>query len=608
MQENKITIVFSPLLALIKDQLDHLNKLKICAESLNSKMTNTDRERVLNDLKSIKPTTKFLYITPEQAATNTFRNLLDSMVKYKKLAFIAVDEAHCVSEWGHDFRPDYLKLGELRRKYLSIPWIALTATASKDVVKDIFKNLSLKDPDKYRAPCFRKNLFYDVVYKNSIQDDYIHLKSFVDMCLKRSSDKDVKLNQKPCGIIYCRTRDAVEKVANGLTKQGVPTQAYHAGLKANERKEVQEDWMDGKYPVICATLSFGMGVDKATVRFVVHWDIPQSVAAYYQESGRAGRDGKQSYCRIYYCKSAVKSIDFLLNKDLQKKPDSAKAKQSIKDFHRMVAYCESLECRHSLFSKYFDDSDKLLCKRNCDVCKDPKKAKQTLETFHKLSLNHYSNAIESNPDTSDLYEGGRSSMRDAELAYRECDENDYDSGTQDAYARKATSDFIKKEFEIRKQKVEAARKLESTQTRTAFNRVKSSMHSSKISGLDTKKREIYLDLLVKKLKENVANATEKPPNELRLCDYEDIAVEIEYRCFTKNRAVSLYTRSITLEVREIDKLTKENKLLPAIKEHKTKKRPAHGGSLSHMNEQLKGFMKENGITDDSLGNDKLHGK
>lgn len=206
MQENKITIVFSPLLALIKDQMDHLTKLKICAESLNSKMTIKERNRVIMDLKSVKPSTKFLYITPEQAATDFFRSLLDSIVKYNKLAFIAVDESHCVSTWGHDFRKDYLKLGELRKKYPKIPWIALTATASKEVTEDIFKNLSLNHPKSFKTPCFRKNLYYDIIYKNSIQDDYIHLRDFIWKCLKtkNTSTKPNDAKNAPCAIIYCR--------------------------------------------------------------------------------------------------------------------------------------------------------------------------------------------------------------------------------------------------------------------------------------------------------------------------------------------------------------------------------------------------------------------
>lgn len=184
LEVNKVAIVFSPLLALIKDQIDHLAKYKIPAESINSKMTVKDRERVLNDLHSMKPDTRFLYITPEQAATTTFRSLMEHLIKYKKVSYVVVDEAHCVSEWGHDFRPDYLKLGELREKYRSVPWVALTATASTEVAKDIMTNLKLLTPvAQFKTPSFRKNLFYDVIYQNCIQDEVGHLMEFLKKSL-----------------------------------------------------------------------------------------------------------------------------------------------------------------------------------------------------------------------------------------------------------------------------------------------------------------------------------------------------------------------------------------------------------------------------------------
>lgn len=189
MQDNKVTIVFSPLLALIKDQLDTLARIKIPADSINSKMGSRDRERVLNDLKAVKTDIRFLYITPEQAQTAIFKEIIQHLVKHRKVAYIVVDEAHCVSEWGHDFRPDYLKLGSLRSEYPSIPWIALTATASKQVVADIFKNLRLKEPvAKFKTPCFRHNLYYDVVFKNSIQDDYLHLKEYIESILGKQDE------------------------------------------------------------------------------------------------------------------------------------------------------------------------------------------------------------------------------------------------------------------------------------------------------------------------------------------------------------------------------------------------------------------------------------
>lgn len=184
MQDNQLTIVFSPLLALIKDQIDHLAKLRICAESINSKMTTKERDRVVADLRSVRPSTRFLYITPEQAVTESFRSVLRTLMRFDRVAFFAVDEAHCVSEWGHDFRPDYLRLGELRTMYPAVPWIALTATASREVVNDIVKRLCLSRPlATFKTPCFRKNLFYDVVFKEAIPDDFIHLRQYVQKCM-----------------------------------------------------------------------------------------------------------------------------------------------------------------------------------------------------------------------------------------------------------------------------------------------------------------------------------------------------------------------------------------------------------------------------------------
>ncbi|XP_050346963.1 ankyrin repeat domain-containing protein 12-like isoform X2 [Nymphalis io] len=360
LQDNKVAIVFSPLLALIKDQIDHLTKFKIPAESINSKMTSKDRDRVLNDLHSMKPSTRFLYVTPEQAATGTFKALIEHLVKYKKVSYIVVDEAHCVSEWGHDFRPDYLKLGNLREKYKSIPWVALTATASAEVTKDIMANLKFLQPvAQYKTPSFRRNLYYDVVYQNCIQDEIGDLVEFLKKNLK--DDDTVKLKEKSAAIVYCRTREQTEDISSMLTKRGFKSLAYHGGLKTSERISVQEQWSNGECPCVCATVSFGMGVDKATVRVVVHWGLPQNVAAYYQESGRAGRDGKPAFCRIYYCRSERNAVDFLLKSEMgrSKTPEQKqRCKNAYKSFEIMVKYCEEVREAESYYGdKSGEDSD-----------------------------------------------------------------------------------------------------------------------------------------------------------------------------------------------------------------------------------------------------------
>lgn len=198
--------------------------------------------------------------------------------------FIAVDEAHCVSAWGHDFRAgkyiflhthfctgfniivilflDYLKLGKWRKEYPSIQWIALTATAPLIVRDDVIKNLSFIEPKIYQASCFRKNLYYDIIYKNSMKDDFIELKDYIAKCLLKEEDLDLKPHNKPCGIIYCRKKETTESVAKGLQRQGVSCKAFHSSLKKSEKEEVQNEWMNGKTKVIAATISFGMGIDK----------------------------------------------------------------------------------------------------------------------------------------------------------------------------------------------------------------------------------------------------------------------------------------------------------------------------------------------------------
>ncbi|KAJ6633177.1 ATP-binding cassette sub-family B member 6 [Pseudolycoriella hygida] len=589
LQENKITIVFSPLLALIKDQIDHLTKLKIRAESINSKMGAKERLNVLTDLKSKKPETRFLYITPEQAATSTFKDLMSSLVKYDKIAYVAVDEAHCVSEWGHDFRPDYLKLGRLRVEYPKIPWIALTATASADVVKDIFKNLSLKEPvAKFKTPCFRKNLYYDVVFKNTIQDDFIHLKEFAGKCLNSSENDDVKSNKKACGIIYCRTRDHVELVANGLTKQGIKTVAYHAGLKDHERKQVQEDWMSGKYPIISATVSFGMGVDKATVRFVVHWDIPQNTAAYYQESGRAGRDGKESFCRIYFCRSEVKSIDYLLKMESQKDPKNERSKRAQKDFERIVDYCLSINCRHQLFSKYFNDDEMPNCRRRCDVCKDRKKAEKALDLHQQLSLNYYSEAV-MRDDGADLYGGGRMAVQQEEKMYGESSSDDPFAGpSREDVAKKTSMNLIKQQLALRKN-LAAAQEME-MQPSAVMSRVKYALSTSnKISGLTIKKREANLTMIADLMKKNIEICAQKnvaPTNALKYCDFEDISADVEYRCFTAHKAISLYNRAIAKEYCALKKNNTDGVLIAALKDYVPKKRNITGGTSENIKRKL----------------------
>ncbi|XP_058509864.1 ATP-dependent DNA helicase Q5 isoform X2 [Solea solea] len=336
-----ITLVISPLIALIQDQVQRLKDLNIPACSINSKLPVGERRLIMTDLESSSPRLKLLYITPEMVASPSFQPCLTGLCSRGLLSYLAVDEAHCVSQWGHDFRPDYLKLGNLRARLPGVPCLALTATAPKNVQEDIVQSLRLHLPLSFVTPVFRSNLHYDVIFAELLPNPYVHLHAFIKKALAVSSGS----NGQGCGIVYCRTREGCEVVAHQLTKLGVSAKPYHAGLKTGDRTDAQNEWMQGKVLVIVATISFGMGVDKATVRFVAHWNLAKSLASYYQESGRAGRDGLPSSCRIYYSRRDKEQINFLIRQEIgrkQAKRGTAKEldKTAITDFEAMVSYCE----------------------------------------------------------------------------------------------------------------------------------------------------------------------------------------------------------------------------------------------------------------------------
>ncbi|XP_068158554.1 ATP-dependent DNA helicase Q5 [Drosophila tropicalis] len=602
MRENQLTIVFSPLLALIKDQIDHLTKLKIQADSLNSKMTVKERDRVIMDLKAVKTNIKFLYITPEQAATKFFQDLLQSLYKHNKLAYFAVDEAHCVSQWGHDFRPDYLKLGDLRIKYKDVVWLALTATASKEVREDIYKQLRLQTPvAQFSTPSFRRNLFYDIVYKNSIEDDFQHLAEFAHHCLGDPKEfKGTPKSQRGCGIIYCRTRDQVERVAVGVSKQGVGAVAYHAGLKTAERTQVQESWMEGVHPIICATNSFGMGVDKPSVRFVIHWDCPQNIAAYYQESGRAGRDGLQSYCRLYYGREDVKSIRFLLQQDSQRARGRGDrellTERAVKQFEKIVDFCERVSCRHRLFADFFGDPPPE-CNGQCDVCKHPKRVEKALEMFHRLCMDNQFKSQISLQDCADLYEGGRAGVKRAAQEYADGESNsDGESHSSMAKrAKKDAEDFIQKQFKLRKQ-ISAARQMEQ-ESPAQIARVKHAQATeAKIHGLKHSQREKYLTAIIDTLKANVekckADEDQQPRSALNYNDFEAMAVDLEYEVFRQQKVANMYRHALAKQISTIKQLTTKTKLMPLIADYVPKPETSAkgvwtGGSVAYFERKLK---------------------
>lgn len=242
----------------------------------------------MSDLQCNPPTIKLLYITPEKIfASNKMQDMLDTLAERKYLARFVIDEAHCVSQWGHDFRPDYKKLHVLRERYANVPIMALTATATPRVRKDILAQLNLKHCKWFLCSFNRPNLKYVVKAKKggNTMDDILQI---------------IQKFRTASGIIYCLSRNDCDKMAANLCGQGVRASSYHAGLSDTIRENVQKDWITGKFKVICATIAFGMGIDKPDVRYVLHYSIPKSIEGYYQESGRAGRDGLPSVCILYY--------------------------------------------------------------------------------------------------------------------------------------------------------------------------------------------------------------------------------------------------------------------------------------------------------------------
>ena len=596
MQENKVTIIFEPLLSLMKNQLDYLRSLRIPAETINSTITSSDRNRIIGDLKAKQTNTKFLYITPEQAATQQFLDLMATMVKYKKIAFVAVDEAHCVSQWGHDFRKDYLKLGKLRKLYPEIPWIALTATAPKKVKEDVIKNLGFKNPVCFQISCFRSNLYYDVAFKNLLNDDFIELKAYIEKCLAYDKNQEnLKSSEKPCGIIYCRKKDTTESVAKSLRKLGLGCAAYHSGLKKYEKEQVQNDWMNGKVPVIAATVSFGMGIDKGPVRFVIHWDVSQSISEWYQESGRAGRDGKHSFCRVYYDRDEVRSIMYLLNRDAQMSKDKNSeqfeiANQTVKEFKMIVEHCEATRCRHRLFTNFFGDEPPK-CDRMCDVCKSKKQSDKNLEKFQKLAsqgnLGSYRKMPDQDPE--DLYEGGKCNNVNKGSFENHEDSGDSSGGfarASDVYKKEQRS-LIDKQFALRK--AQAAEAMEQ-QPSAQISRVRAAMSTEKkVLGLKMTARETSLTNIIDCLKQNKEKCDkldppQRPTNHLTYKDLEDIAKEIEYECFNTCKAVSIYRRNVGMAMIGIKKL---EDLHPDLQSHVPGKRQAFGGDHKTVINDLK---------------------
>jgi ATP-dependent DNA helicase RecQ len=367
-----VAIVVSPLIALMKNQVDLVRSYSSrdnVAHFLNSTLSKAQQKKVKADL--VSGITKMLYVAPE---TLTKQENIDFFSDIN-ISFVAVDEAHCISEWGHDFRPEYRKLRDMIDQISpEIPIIALTATATPKVQDDIIKNLGLREPNIFMASFNRPNLYYEILPKGKKEVVLKNLVKFINTMKGKS------------GIIYTLNRKTTEELAQTLVANGISAVAYHAGLDAGLRAQRQDQFLMEEVDVIVATIAFGMGIDKPDVRFVIHWNIPKSLENYYQETGRAGRDGLEGKCILYYSYKDVQKLEHLMrDKPLSEREMGAQL------IAETVAYTESGVCRRKLLLHYFGEESKEGNCGNCDNCRNPKEmlevrdsSKIVLETIKEL--------------------------------------------------------------------------------------------------------------------------------------------------------------------------------------------------------------------------------
>lgn len=335
-----ITIVISPLIALMKDQVDSLKTNGIAACYINSSQSSDEQQFYIDNLKSNN--FKLVYIAPESLS------YLDNVFNELTISLIAIDEAHCISSWGHDFRPAYTNLGYLKNRFPSTPVLALTATADKATRVDITKQLNLKSPKTFVASFDRANLSLEV------RPALDRVKQIIDFVENKPNES---------GIIYCLSRKTTEELAEKLSKNGISAKAYHAGLDNTTRAKTQDQFINDDCQVVCATIAFGMGIDKSNVRWVIHYNLPKNIEGYYQEIGRAGRDGLPAETVLFESYADVIQLQKFASEGLNSDVQLAK-------LDRMKQYADAVSCRRKILLSYFGELVTENC-GNCDICKNP---------------------------------------------------------------------------------------------------------------------------------------------------------------------------------------------------------------------------------------------
>ena len=352
-----VMVVVSPLIALMQDQVEALQENGVAATYLNSSLAAAEARARQNDLLDGK--VKLLYVAPERLLNPTFLTLLDEVAEQVGLSAFAIDEAHCLSEWGHDFRPEYRQLNQIRQRYPYVPCMALTATATERVRDDIMAQLQLREPYVHVASFNRTNLYYEVRPKD--RNAYGGLLALV------------KKHKEGSAIVYCLSRKSVDETASRLQQDGINALPYHAGMSDRDRAQNQTRFIRDDVQVMVATVAFGMGINKPDVRLVVHYDLPRNIEGYYQESGRAGRDGDPAHCTLFFNPGDLKRIEWIIDQKVDPQtgePLEHEQRIARQQLRQVVDYAESTTCRRTIQLRYFGEQFDGSCDQ-CDNCCHP---------------------------------------------------------------------------------------------------------------------------------------------------------------------------------------------------------------------------------------------